>query len=156
MTVPDPTGTVRVDYRTLTEVADYAEAQRLVDYLSDREFPVENVRIVGTGLRSVEQVTGRQTKGRAAGLGAAAGAWWGLLLGLLFSLFVIGPYSWLLMILIAVVIGAIGGALVGFLSHSATGGKRDFSSVRGMEAAEYEVQVTAPFYDEAMRASGLR
>ena len=44
-----------------------------VDRLSDDGFPVEHVRIVGTGLHSVEQVTGRLTKGRAALGGAAAG-----------------------------------------------------------------------------------
>ncbi len=155
MTVPDRPTAGRPDYRTLTDVVDYAEAQRLVDYLSDGGFPVENVRIVGTGIRSVEQVTGRQTKGRAAGLGAAAGAWWGFLIGLLFSFFVVGP-AWFLMILTAVVIGAVGGALVGFVSHWATGGKRDFTSVRAMEAAQYEVQVASTHYDEAMRAAGLR
>lgn len=153
MTVPDRASS-GTDYRTLTEVADYAEAQRLVDHLSDGGFPVENVRIVGTGMRSVEQVTGRQTKGRAAGLGAAGGAWWGLLIGLMFSLFVAG--GWLVMVLTAVALGAIGGALVGFVSHSATRGKRDFTSIRGLEAARYEVEVAASFYDQAMRAAGLR
>lgn len=148
------TTTTRTDHRTLADVADYAQAQSLVDRLSDSGFPVEHVRIVGTGITSVEQVTGRLTKGRAAGLGAAAGAWWGLLIGLLFSFFVLGP--WLVMLLTAVVLGAIGGALVGFVSHWATGGRRDFSSVRGMQAARYEVQVAAPFYDQAVAASGLR
>lgn len=152
MTVPDPS--TRTDYRTLTDVADYAEAQRLVDYLSDGGFPVEHLRIVGTGMRSVEQVTGRQTKGRAAGRGAAGGAWYGLLIGFMFSLFV--PGGWLIMIITAVILGAIGGALIGFVSHSATGGRRDFTSVRGLEAARYEVEVAAPFYDQAMKASGLR
>ena len=157
MTLPDATGTQRSDYRTLTDVADYAEAQRLVDYLSDGGFPVEHLRIVGTGIRSVEQVTGRQTKGRAAGMGAAAGAWWGFLIGLLFSFFVIGgPGSWLIMILTAVAMGAIGGALVGFVGHWASGGKRDFTSIKGLEAGRYEVEVAAPFYDQAMKASGLR
>ena len=33
----------------------YAEAQRLVDGLSDAGFPVQHVRIVGDGLHSVER-----------------------------------------------------------------------------------------------------
>ena len=37
----------------------YPEAQRAVDYLSDRRFPVERVAIVADDLRFVEQVTGR-------------------------------------------------------------------------------------------------
>ncbi|WP_413450048.1 general stress protein [Georgenia phoenicis] len=148
------TGTTRTEYRTLSEVPDYAQAQRLVDHLSDSGFPVEHVRIVGTGIRSVEQVTGRQTKARAAGMGAAAGAWWGLLIGLLFSFFVIG--GWLVMILTAVAMGAVGGALVGFVGHWASGGRRDFTSIRGMEATSYEVQVAAPFHGQAVAAAGLR
>jgi Heat induced stress protein YflT domain len=50
---------------TLREFGSYEEAQQLVDRLSDAGFPVD-LRIVGTGLRTVEQVTGRLTKGRAA------------------------------------------------------------------------------------------
>src|SRR5271155_5086837 len=37
----------------------YAEAQRAVDYLSDQQFPVEQVTIVGVDLMQVERVTGR-------------------------------------------------------------------------------------------------
>ena len=39
----------------------YAEAQRAVDYLSDQEFPVQQVTIVGVDLMQVERVTGRLT-----------------------------------------------------------------------------------------------
>ena len=58
----------------LAEFKDYLQAQRLVDRLSDEKFPVEHVRIVGLGISSVEQVTGRMTKGKAALAGAAGGA----------------------------------------------------------------------------------
>src|SRR5690625_3700253 len=157
MTIPGPTppNTEQGQYRTLTEVADYDEAQRLVDYLSDNEFPVEHTRIIGTGIRSVEQVTGRQTNARAAGRGAGAGAWVGLLVGLLFSFFVVGP-GWWVMVLTAVIMGAIGGALVGFFSHWSTRGERDFTSFRALDAASYEVEVTLPFYDEARRVAGIK
>lgn len=37
----------------LTELPTYAAAERLVDTLSDRGFPVEHCRVVGTGLRTV-------------------------------------------------------------------------------------------------------
>lgn len=53
--------------------------------------PVEHVRIVGDGVRTVENVTGRMTKGKAALTGAASGAWFGALIGLLFALFAVGP-----------------------------------------------------------------
>lgn len=77
-------GTSVTDYRVLQSVPDYSVAQEIVDRLSDRGFPVERVRIVGSGLRSIEQVTGRMTTGRAAGRGALAGLWFGLLLAILF------------------------------------------------------------------------
>ncbi len=154
MTTPGPPSTEQGQYRTLTEVADYAEAQRLVDYLSDNGFPVEHTRIIGTGIRSVEQVTGRQTNARAAARGAGAGAWVGFLVGLLFFFFVVGP-GWWLMILTAVVMGAVGGAMVGFFSHWSTRGARDFTSVRRLDAANYEVEVAAAYYTEARRVAGL-
>jgi hypothetical protein len=41
----------------------YGEAERAVDYLSDKHFPVRHTAIVGRGLSNVEQVTGRLTGG---------------------------------------------------------------------------------------------
>ena len=67
--------------------ATYEEAQRAVDFLSDEQFPVQNVTIVGTDLKMVERVTGRLTYARAAGAGAASGAWFGLFVGVLMSVF---------------------------------------------------------------------
>lgn len=45
--------------RAIATFATYGEAQRAVDYLSDRKFPVERVSIVAEGIRFVEHVTGR-------------------------------------------------------------------------------------------------
>jgi hypothetical protein len=58
---------------TCAGLDSYAEAQRAVDLLADRGFPVEKVAIVGRRLRYVEQVTGRFGTGRAALLGALQG-----------------------------------------------------------------------------------
>ncbi|SDO33890.1 general stress protein [Geodermatophilus sp. DSM 45219] len=135
---------------TIARFDSYAGAQHLVDRLSDERFPVENVRIVGNGIRSVEDVTGRLTKGRAALYGAGMGAWWGLFVALLFAIFTIGP-AWWGVLVTTVLIGAVFGAVAGFLGHLATGGRRDFSSVTGLQAAEYEVQVDAGRYEEAVR-----
>jgi hypothetical protein len=139
---------------TLREFGSYEEAQQLVDRLSDAGFPVEQVRIVGTGLRSVEQVTGRLTKGPAAAGGALTGAGFGLLIGLLFAIFVIAPFG-LGVVLSSVIFGALWGAVIGFVGHWATRGRRDFSSVRGLEAQSYAVQVDAGYEDEAARAAGI-
>ena len=76
---------------------------------------------MGTGLRSVKQVTGRLTKARAAAGGAFTGAWFGLLIGLLFAIFVIGPFG-LGVLLSSVIFGALWGAMFGFVGHWATAG----------------------------------
>ena len=58
---------------TVATYGTYPEAERAVDHLSDNDFPVERVAIVGTGLKTVEQVQGRVTTGRAALAGAKRG-----------------------------------------------------------------------------------
>ena len=118
----------------------YADAQRLVDKLSDEGFEVEHVRIIGRGLHSVEQVVGRMTTAKAAGMGAASGAWFGTLIGLLLSLFTTG--AWWQPLLMGLVLGAIWGAVLGAGGQAATGGRRDFASTQRMEADTYEVEVS--------------
>lgn len=140
--------TGQVNYRTLRSVGTYAEAQAMVDRLSDAGFPVEKVRIVGTGLRSVEQVLTRMTTGKAAGRGALGGLWFGLLIGLLFAL-ITPPVGWLWMLLIALGLGALWGAIFGAISHAATGGKRDFASLSTIEAETYDVLVEATHMAQA-------
>lgn len=120
---------------------EYVDAQRAVDALSDAGFPVGSVRIVGRDVTIVEQVTGRVTKGRATALGAASGAWFGLLIGLLMALFSVGGFFSLL--LVGVAIGAFWGAVLGFVGHAATRGQRDFASVRGLAAGSYDVVTDA-------------
>lgn len=129
---------------------DYLSAQRLVDRMSDEGFPVEHVRIVGEGIRTVEQVTGRMTRGKAAAMGASSGAWFGLFIGLLFGVFAVGP-GWLWVLVISLVIGAVWGAVFGFLAHWSTRGERDFASITGLQADRYNVYVDASFEARATR-----
>ena len=137
--------------RPVAAYDSYAEAQRAVDLLSDRGFPVEKVAIIGQGLRYVEQVTGRLTTGRAALLGALQGAllgaFFGLLMGLIFT-YDPNPAVWLLL-LYGLVVGALFGAALGAALHLATGGTRDFSSVPGMQAERYEIVVDEDVADRA-------
>src|SRR5215208_1038600 len=99
---------------TVATYDNYAEAERAVDFLSDRDFPVERVAIVGTGVSAVEQVAGRMTTGRAALQGAGQGAMLGLLFGLLFGLFFSGP-AFFGVVLYGLVAGAVFGAILGAL-----------------------------------------
>ena len=128
-----PRGQVLATYDT------YAEAQRAVDFLSDEGFPVEHVAIVGSDLRMVENVTGRLTRGRAAAAGAASGAWFGLFVGILLSLFAVDGQGTLGLVIAAVLYGLIFGAIFGFTSHALTRGKRDFISRSKIVSSRYEI-----------------
>src|SRR5579875_1444341 len=71
----------------------YAEAQRAVDYLSEQDFPVEQVTIVGVDLMQVERVTGRLTWPKVLGGGVLTGAWLGLFIGLVLGFFSPNPWA---------------------------------------------------------------
>jgi len=118
----------------------YADAQQAVDFLSDNEFPVENVLIVGTELKQVERVTGRLTWGRVISAGAASGAWLGLLIGAILSIFADGS-SVVVTILGGIAFGVAFGIISGAFGYAATRGQRDFSSVQKVVATKYEVLV---------------
>lgn len=136
---------------TVASYGEYAEAERAVDFLSDQGFPVEHVAIVGSGLRTVEQVAGRLTTGRAALAGAGQGAMLGLLFGLLFGLFFEGQ-DFLGVLAYGLLAGTIFGTVLAATAQAAKGGRRDFASIQGMQAETYEVQVT---HEQSARAKQL-
>jgi hypothetical protein len=119
---------------------DYAAAQKAVDFLSDREFPVENCMIVGTDLKQVERITGRLTTGKVALGGALSGLWLGLFVGVIFSLFDGKGSAWVTIASTAA-FGVVFGLIWALLGYAATRGQRDFSSVRVVVATRYEVLV---------------
>ena len=138
--------------RTIATYGSYREAERAVDWLSDKGFAVERVAIVGTGLQYVEQIAGRVTTGRAALSGAAQGAMLGLLFAALFGIFfTVGEGSFLGVLVYGVVAGALFGALLGALFQAAQGGRRAVASVAGTQAQNYEIQVDEAVADEAER-----
>jgi uncharacterized protein YqgC (DUF456 family) len=113
----------------------YAEAQRAVDYLSDQEFPVQQVTIVGVDLMQVERVTGRLTWPKVLGGGVLTGAWLGLFIGLLLGFFSPSPWG-------ALITGLIAGVFFGLItSASVRDGSRhrDFSSTMQLVAGRYDV-----------------
>lgn len=156
MMFPQPAvpATTTAPQHLLAEFPTYAGAEQLVDRLSDKGFPVEHCRIVGNGLRSVEYVTGRLTSAQAALAGASSGAWLGLLVGLLLGLFS-SSSTWLALLVGSTVMGAFWMGAFGFVAHWATRGRRDFSSVRSLEAEKYAVYVNAEHADDAIRLAGL-
>lgn len=129
----------------------YLEAQRAVDHLADKQFPVQNVTIVGTDLRMVERVTGRLSYPRVALAGLASGMWFGLFVGLLLWMFSSGSGS-TPPLLAAILIGAAFGVLFSVITYAFTGGKRDFTSSSQIVAAQYAVLCAA---EHAHRARAL-
>jgi len=136
---PEPGPESGVDGPVVGSYPTYAQAQRAVDFLSDNKFPVEHVAIIGSDLRLVENVTGRLTWARAALAGVSSGAWVGLLVGLLLSLFGEQQRNGFALIFGAVVIGALFGVVFGLVSYGATGGRRDFTSRSQVVAGRYDV-----------------
>jgi hypothetical protein len=126
---------------TVATYGTYQEAERAVDFLSDRDFPVDRAAIVGTGLRTVEQISGRVTTGRAALMGAGQGVLIGLLFAALFGIFFTLDRAFFGLLVYAVVLGALIGAAFGGFAQAAQRGRRDFASVTGMQADRYELQV---------------
>ncbi len=130
----------------------YAQAQHVVDYLSDQGFPVQNVEIVGTELRSIERVTGRLTRGKIAAAGALSGLWIGLFVGIAFSLF--SNRNQLGFLFTTPLLGAAFGLAWSQLGYSTATrrGSRDFASVNQIVATKYEVLVE---HSHAADAHGL-
>jgi hypothetical protein len=152
--VARPTGPLRtplnLDYpMSLGVYDDYPEAQHVVDHLADHEFPVQNVVIVGTELKSVERVTGRLTHRKVAMAGAISGFWMGLFVGIAFALF--SKQNQLSFLITTPVLGAVFGLIwsqVGFRAAT-RGGTRDFASVSQVVATKYEVLVEHRVIEQA-------
>lgn len=136
--------------RTIASYTAYADAQKAVDYLSDNKFAVEKTAIVAEGLKFVEQVTGRLNWGRVLSTSASSGALTGVIIGLFLGLLFRLPL--LNIVIYGLVVGIISSILFGVLGYAMTGGRRDFSSVGGMQADRYNLMVNE---DAAAEAEGI-
>jgi hypothetical protein len=139
--------------RVIATFDDYADAERTVDYLSDRGFEVAKVAIIGRDMEYHEQVLGRLNYGGAALRGAGSGALVGALIGWVFGLF-----NWIDPLISAIVLacygllfGAIVGALFGLLAHALRRGRRDFHSVSALRPRYYDVVADAAVADRAVQ-----
>jgi hypothetical protein len=114
----------------------YAEAQRAVDYLSEQDFPVQQMTIVGVDLMQVERVTGRLTWPKVLGGGVLSGAWLGLFIGLVLGFFSPNPWAALVTGLVA---GVFFGLITSAVPYAMARGTRDFSSTMQLVAGRYDV-----------------
>jgi hypothetical protein len=113
----------------------YAEAQRAVDYLSDQQFPVQQVTIVGVDLMQVERVTGRLTWPKVLGGGVLSGAWLGLFIGLVLGVFSNQSGA----LVTGLVAGIFFGLITSAVPYAMARGTRDFSSTMQLVAGRYDV-----------------
>jgi hypothetical protein len=133
----------------VAEYTRYDDAERAVDYLSDRKYPVEHLTVVGCDLRLVETVLARLTWGRAAIGGLATGAWIGLFVGLLLAIWTDSTSSSLAVIVGSTVYGAIFGAVFSLGAYAMTGGRHDYLSRSQIVPSKYELLADADFAERA-------
>ncbi len=140
-----PRGDVVMTYET------YEEAQAAVDVLAKADFPLRQLAIVGSDLKTIEVVTGKLSYARGALTGAFSGGWLGLFVGLLLVIFSPTATS-AEFVVAAVFIGAGFGVLFGIVSYALNRRRRDFTSNIQVIATSYQI-IADP--DVANRARNL-
>lgn len=118
--------------------ATYPAAEKAVDYLADNGFPVGNLAIVGTDLRTVERVLARRTWRTVLTQGALQGLNTALILFLVMWIFMPGG-NVLGLLLAALVFGVVVSCGFAAIGYSLSRGARDFTSVQQTVATRYEV-----------------
>ena len=134
---------------TVASYGTYLDAQKAVDHLADNQFPVQHVTIVGSDLRSVERVLRRLSYPSVAIGGFASGAWFGLFVGLILTLF---SSSALGLMIPAVLFGGAFGLLFSVITFAFSRGRRDFTSSSQIVASTYSVLCAS---DHAAKARQL-
>lgn len=136
---PTMTDLFKLEYPQSVGVYDtYDQAQKAVDFLADSHFPVQNLCIVGTELRSVERVLGRRTWGTVLGQGLQNGLSTGIMVSLL--LWVLQPgVNVLELFALGLSMGLIIGLAFAVLGYALARGRRDFNSVSQTVATKYEL-----------------
>ena len=85
--------------------------------------------------------------------GALTGLWAGLLFGILLGLFTSG-HSFIAVAATGAALGVLWGAAFGAVAHARTKGQRDFSSVRQLVAAHYDLIARGGTVDRARSMLG--
>ncbi|WP_212754956.1 general stress protein, partial [Microbacterium ulmi] len=140
--------------QTVASYPTYEAAQKAVSSLIAADVPARDIAIVGTGLRSIERITGKLGYATAARSGAING----LLLGLLFSaIFVLGTPSPPIQLFVGVLfVGIAIGMLMSIISFAIVRRRRDFASVMQVVAEHYEVSVASASVNRARQVLGAQ
>ncbi len=137
---------------TVASFPTYEGAQKAVSALIAADVPARDIAIVGSGLRSIERVTGRLGYATAARQGAING----LLLGLFFSaIFVLGNSAVPVSAFVGVLfVGVALGMLMSIGAYAIVRRRRDFASVMQVVADHYEVTVLPTSIHRAREVMG--
>lgn len=129
-----PVGTEVAAFRT------HAEATAAVEKLSEEQFPLTSVTIVGSDLHMAEQILGRMTPARVALTGATQGLTWGLLMAL-FSL-LLYPQAGAIIPAILIVVGILLGVFITMISWALRKNRGSFAAQSTLVASRYAVLVS--------------
>jgi len=137
---------------TVASFPTYEGAQKAVSSLIAGDVPAREIAIVGSGLRSIERVTGRLGYATAARSGAING----LLLGLFFSaIFVLGNPSVQISVFVGVLfVGIALGMLLSLVTYALVRRRKDFASVMQVLADHYDVRVQPSSIHRARQVLG--
>lgn len=138
---------------TVLTARDYAVAQKTVSNLIAGEVPAKDISIVGTGVRTIEQVTGRLGVAAAARSGAVNGVLFGLFFGAILVLTT--PEAPLQVFAAIVFIGVAIGMVMSLLMFTLMRRRRDFASVTKIVADSYEVKVLPASFAKARQVLGV-
>ncbi len=136
---------------TAGSYATYPEAQAAVDLLADQGFAVEHVSIIGKDLKLVERVVAPLSYPKVALSSAVSGMWFGLLIGILLSLFGSSADQSGFPLFSSVLLGAAFWMLFGVIGYAMRRGKHDFASTYAVVASGYEVIIDQEAAAEAKR-----
>lgn len=132
---------------------EYADAARAVDYLAERQYPVETLAIVGTDLKSFERVTGNLSWGKVLVAGFVRGAMWAVMFVVFLWFLQPGVHPIGVFSLALVSFGIVGMFMAG-IQYRLGGQQRDYTSTTGIIATHYEVLTEADNVDKARAMLG--
>jgi len=126
---------------TVASFPEYEPAQKAVSTLISAEIAARDIAIVGSGLRSIERVTGKLGYATAARSGAING----VLIGLFFAaILVLGSPAVPIQAFVGVLfVGIAVGMLLSLITYSFVRRRRDYASVVQVTADHYEVTVAS-------------
>lgn len=141
---------------TLATFDSYEQAQQAVNRLAGEDFDVKQVSIIGTELRSIEQVTGALTVARVAMNSAFNGLMFGFMFALVLVLLGPQPQVNLAQLAVPPLVGCAIGLILGLLVYSMARRRRGYTSVQRIVPGRFAVMTSPQFAERARQIVGLK